>query len=189
MGALYIQVLVFLLGGNMKRLIMLFIVIFSILPLSAGDCFDVSLSVGQQSYKWPERGISLSYGLNVGLARRLELDMWGVSEIVPMPFASNMFGIELAYAIMGDRSTASKVAGSGINMLVSIGGFYRTDNNGAGPMLSITPLSVGSPISGRRERILKTGIGYDAVNNELVVAFSLISIDFYVRGSWRDYSF
>ena len=54
-------------------------------------------------------------------------------------------------------------------------------------MVSITPLAVGSPISGRRERILKTGVGYDAVNNEVVVTFSLINLDLYVRGTYRDY--
>ena len=72
-------------------------------------------------------------------------------------------------------------------MLLSVGGFYRTGNNGAGPIVSITPLAVGTPVSGRRERILKTGVGYDAVNNEVVVTFSLISLDFYVRGTYRDY--
>ena len=74
-------------------------------------------------------------------------------------------------------------------MLISAGGFYRTDNGGAGPVISITPLTVGSPVSGRRERILKTGVGYDFVNMELMITFSLISVDYYVRGSWRDYSF
>lgn len=172
-----------------KVFIALFLFIALLQPVMAADYFDVSLSFGQASYKWPEKGISFTYGFNVGLTSRLEMNLWGISELVPMPFQSNMFGLDLTFALLGDRSTASKVAGSGLNTLVSIGGFYRLDNNGAGPIISITPLSVGSPISGRRERILKTGIGYDAVNNEVVVTFSLISIDYYLRGTWRDYSF
>ncbi len=160
-----------------------------ILPAAAGDTHDLSFSVGQAGYRWPENGISVSYGFSIGLTRRLELDIWGISSLVPVPFSSNMFGAELDFALLGDRSTASKVAGSGINMLIGAGGFYRTDNRGAGPMISITPLTVGSPVSGRRERILKTSLGYDFVNMELVVSFSLISLDFYVRGTWRDYSF
>ena len=115
------------------------------------------------------------------------MEVWGVSELLPMPFANNMFGIDFSAAILGPRSTASKVAGSGINTLIGIGGFYRTDNNGAGPMVSITPLTVGSPISGRRERLFRTAVGYDAVNNSVVVLFSLLDIDFYVRGTYRDY--
>ena len=74
-----------------------------------------------------------------------------------------------------------------MNTLIGIGGFYRTDNNGAGPMISITPLTIGSPVSGRRERLFRTAVGYDAVNNGVVVLFSLLDIDFYVRGTYRDY--
>ncbi len=162
---------------------------FASIPLSAGDHHDISLSIGHSTYRWPEKGISFSYGINIGLTSRMELDIWGISELVMKPFGSNMLGAELAFAVMGPRSTASKVAGTGINTLLSVGGFYRTDNNGAGPMLSVTPLTVGSPITGRRERLLKTSVGYDAVNREVVVAFSLIALDFYVRGSYRDYMF
>ncbi len=173
----------------MKKVIIIVMALLLLSSLNAGDNHDVSLAIGQSSYKWPEKGISITYGMNIGLTGRLELGIWGISSAVPLPFQSNMFGIELGYSIMGERSTASKIAGSGINTIISLGGFYRTDNNGAGPMLSITPLAVGTPVSGRRERILKTGFGYDAVNNELVVTFSLISIDYFVHGTWRDYSF
>ncbi len=172
-----------------KSAVFIFAFLALLSSVSAGDHFDVSLSFGQSSYKWPEKGISFSYGVNVGLTSRLEMNIWGVSELVPEPFMSNMLGLDLTLSLLGARSTASKIAGSGLNTLVSIGGFYRTDNNGAGPILSITPLAIGTPVSGRRERILKTGIGYDAVNNEAVIMFSLISIDYYVRGTWRDYSF
>lgn len=173
----------------MRKILILALIVFALSPLAAGDHHDIALTVGQQTYKWPERGVSLSYGLNIGLSERIELDFWGISELVPKPFGSSMFGAELGFALLGARSTASKVAGSGINMMLSVGGFYRTDNNGAGPMISITPLMVGTPVSGRRERILKTGVGYDAVNNDIVVTFSLISLDYYIRGTWRDYSF
>ena len=145
----------------MKRMLIILLLAISLFPVFGGDFHDVSFSIGEQTYKWPERH----------------------------PFASNMFGAELGIMLLGPRSTATKVMGSGINMMLSVGGFYRTDNNGAGPMISITPLVVGTPISGRRERILKTGIGYDAVNNGLVVTFSLLSLDYYVHGTWRDYSF
>ena len=139
----------------MKRMLIILLLAISLFPVFGGDFHDVSFSIGEQTYKWPERGISVSYGMNVGLTGKLELDLWGISELVPHPFASNMFGAELGIMLLGPRSTATKVMGSGINMMLSVGGFYRTDNNGAGPMISITPLVVGTPISGRRERILK----------------------------------
>ena len=168
-----------------KALILLMIILSCALP--ASDHHDIALSFGHSMYRWPEKGISFSYGINIGLSSRWEMDIWGISEMVPRPFRSNMFGVDFSYMLLGPRSTASKVAGTGINMMLSIGGFYRTDNNGAGPILSITPLTVGSPVSGRRERLLKTGIGYDAVNNEVVVTFSLLNLDYYVRGTYRDY--
>ena len=172
----------------MKRsLIALIIALCMVFTLPAADHHDISLSFGHSMYKWPEKGISFSYGVNIGLSARWEMNIWGISEAVPLPFGSNMFGVDFTCSLLGPRSTASKVAGTGLNMLLSVGGFYRTDNNGAGPIVSITPLIVGSPISGRRERILKTGVGYDAVNNEVVVTFSLINLDFYVRGTYRDY--
>ena len=171
----------------MKRIAVIIMLIVSLCSLHAGDYYDISLSIGHGIYRWPEKGISFSYGMNVGLSERWEMEVWGVSELLPMPFANNMFGIDFSAAILGPRSTASKVAGSGINTLIGIGGFYRTDNNGAGPMVSITPLTVGSPISGRRERLFRTAVGYDAVNNSVVVLFSLLDIDFYVRGTYRDY--
>ena len=170
----------------MKR-ILIALLLLSSLALPAADHHDISLSFGHSMYKWPEKGISFSYGVNIGLSARWEMNIWGISEAVPCPFGSSMFGLDFTCALLGPRSTASKIAGTGLNTLLSIGGFYRTDNNGAGPMVSITPLAVGSPISGRRERILKTGVGYDAVNNEVVVTFSLINLDLYVRGTYRDY--
>lgn len=172
-----------------KNLIAILLIVLSVFPLSAGDHHDIALGFGHQTYKWPEKGISFSYSLSIGLTERMELGIWGNSELVPKPFASNLLGAELSFALMGPRSTASRVAGSGINTLLSVGGFYRIDNNGAGPMIALTPLTVGSPITGHRERILRTGIGYDFVNWEFVITFSLISIDYYVRGSWRDYEF
>ena len=173
----------------MRKAFVIILFVLILIPLSAGDHHDVSLSIGEESYKWPEMGMSFSYGVNIGLTNHLELDIWGTSELVPVPFASNIFRVELLWSLLGERSTASKIAGSALNTLIGIGGFYRTDNNGAGPLVSITPLTVGTPVSGRRERILRTALGYDAVNRELVVSFSLISIDYYLRGTWRDYSF
>ena len=169
----------------MRKLIVMILLILSLSPVYSGDHHDISLSIGHGIYRWPEKGISFSYGINIGLSERWEMEVWGVSELLPVPFINNMFGIDFSAAVLGPRSTASKVAG--INTLIGVGGFYRTDNNGAGPMLSITPLTVGSPVSGRRERLFRTAVGYDAVNNGVVVLFSLLDIDFYVRGTYRDY--
>ena len=110
----------------MKR-ILIALLLLSSLALPAADHHDISLSFGHSMYKWPEKGISFSYGVNIGLSARWEMNIWGISEAVPRPFGSSMFGLDFTYALLGPRSTASKIAGTGLNTLLSIGGFYRTD--------------------------------------------------------------
>lgn len=169
-----------------KRIIVFALAMLFILPLAA-DVFDISLSLGMDSYRWPQNGISISYGAGFGLSQRCELDLYGISQTIPIPFSNNMFGAEITFSLLGRRTSGTSIAGSGINMLLSAGGFYITENNGAGLLVSFTPITVGNPITGRRERMLRTGAGWDFVNNRLVVTFSLLSLDYYVRGSYRDY--
>ncbi len=173
----------------MKRFLAVLVLLLVLSTSVFADTFDIAISVGQDNYKWWNNGLSFSYGMNFGLSQKVELDVWGISDLIPTPFKSNMFGADITLSLIGRRSSGTKVAGSGINTLLSIGGFYRTDNNGAGPILSVTPLTVGNPITGRRESLLKTGIGWDFVNNNLIVTFSLMSIDFYVRGTYHDYEY
>lgn len=172
-----------------KFLLVCLVVIVTVMPPVFADNFDIAFSFGAENYKWWNDGISFSYGMNFGFTPRFEIDLWGISDLIPTPFKSNMFGIDFTFSLLGRRSSGTIVAGSGINMLMSVGAFYRTDNNGAGPIISITPLTVGSPITTKRERLLKTGVGWDFVNNELVVTFSLMNFDYYVRGTYRDYEY
>lgn len=184
----------------MKKLIVVLLLLTAIcLGSFAGDCQDISLSFGlinnfglsDRPFFSLEEGISFSYGFNLGLTKRLELMIGGSSSLVPDIFLDNVFYGELAFSLLGNRSTASKVAGSGINMLLGAGGFYGFNRSSgyisAGAYLSITPLVVGSPVTGRRERALRTAMGYDFLNKRFVLMFSAICLDYYVRGSWRDY--
>ena len=171
----------------MKRVLIVILALLLALPLAAGVYNDVSFSLGLDQYDLD--GISASYGVNVGLTSRLELDLWCISELIDMSFSENIFGAELCYSLIGKRSTGSIIAGSGINTIVGAGVFYNTANGGYGPILSITPICVGSPITGKRERIFRTGIGWDAANGEVLVTFSLVNIDIYARGTYRDYEY
>lgn len=172
----------------MKRIMILLLALMVSSSLFAGPYNDVSLSIGMDSYDYLD-GISFSYGMNVGLTSRLELGLWGVSELIEKPFSENVFGAELCYSLIGKRNTGSIVAGSGINTIIGAGAFYNTADGGIGPVVSIAPLSVGSPITGKRERILRTTAGWDFVNNKLVMSFSLVNIDIYLKGTYRDYDY
>ena len=53
----------------MKKILIALLLISS-LALPAADHHDISLSFGHSMYKWPEKGISFSYGVNIGLSAR-----------------------------------------------------------------------------------------------------------------------
>ena len=171
-----------------KRVLIILISILLLLPLSAkNNCFDFAFMLGQGNYTWPLEGIGVSYGMDMGLTDTVEFGVWGVSELIPQPFESNLLCAEVSIALMGQRNTGSKVSGVNINTLLSIGGFWKTDDNGLGVMVGVTPLAVGSPALGRRERCLRTNVGWDFVNKKLIVAFSPMDVDIYIKGTYRDW--
>ncbi|MCI7605246.1 MAG: hypothetical protein MSS69_00645 [Spirochaetales bacterium] len=171
-----------------KRVLIILISILLLLPLSAkNDYFDLAFMIGQGNYTWPVEGIGVSYGVDIGITDKIELGFWGISELIPNPFESTLLGAEVSFALMGQRNTGSKVSGVNINMLLSLGGFWKTNDNGMGVMIGVTPLAVGSPALTRRERCLRTNVGWDFVNKKVIVAFSPMDVDIYVKGTYRDW--
>ena len=181
----------------MKKAALFLIVILSLFSLYAGDYQDIALSLGTSStYGYYDKmgledSLRADISFSLGISSHLELIGGVVTELTPHIVDENTFYMEFDYALLGKRSTASKVSGSGINMLLGVGGFYsRTFSSladGAGAYLSFTPLTVGSPVTGRRERFLKTNFGYDFINSRFVVSFSFLTFDLYIRGTYRDY--
>ena len=174
-----------------KRVLIIFIMLFSTLSLFAGDYFDISLGFGHYTDFKKANSLSLYYGSTIGLTDRLELTLGMVSEVTPQPFNNNELQVGLDFAIMGQRSTATRVAGSSINTLVGAGLIISQAKNSflpSGVFLSITPLTIGTPIHARRERAFEVGVAYDWFENKFKFTFSFIKLDFYVRGSWRDYN-
>ena len=171
-----------------KRFLIILLSILMLLPLSAKNkYFDFAFMIGQGNYTWPVKGIGVSYGFDVGLTDKIEFGFWGVSQVIPQPFKSNVLGGELSFALLGQRNTGSKVSGVNMNTLISLGGFWKTDDNGLGVMVGVTPLAVGSPALSRRERCLRTNIGWDFVNKKLLVVFSPMDVDIYIKGTYRDW--
>jgi len=171
----------------MKKIIGVIVVFLLCFSIYAGSANDLALMVGSGSFFSPSEGVSFSYGVSVGLTKRIDMSAVFLSELTPHPFSRNMVMVELSTTLMGDRNTESKVAGVCVNSLLSVGGFYRFDNKGAGVYLGLTPLSLGSPITSRRERGLRTNVGYDFVNNKVIVTFSPLDIEIYLIGTYRDW--
>ena len=172
--------------SRIRKVLLIFLILLTCSSLSAKDNYDISFFFGTGTKEWMENGVSFMYGMNFGLSEHIEFSLGGHSSLVPF-FTKNMIYGEFSYALLGPRSTGSKVAGNGINMLLSLGGYYDFYDSGAGVYLSWTPLTVGNPMTGKRDRIFKINAGYDIVHNKAFVFFSFFLYDIYVRGTWRDY--
>ncbi len=184
----------------MRKILIILLLSLTCFSLSASDPYDISLffspsvswGTGRADFSSLENGISARAGANFGLSRRWEMSAGVTSSLVPLPFEKTNFFLEFSVSLLGERTTESRVSGSPFNMMISLGGLCALDFSSgkyvaAGPYISITPFVIGNPLTGRRERLLKTDAGYDAVNNRFFLVFSLISLDYYVRGSYRDY--
>ncbi len=163
------------------------VLILSLDILPAASTTDFALMLGCGNFYSPTEGIAVSYGMTVGLSKKLDLSFVGMSELIPNAGERNLFMLEVGMSLLGNRNTESKVAGVCVNSVVSLGGFYRTDNHGAGVYLGISPLTLGSPITSRRERGLRTNIGYDFMNRKLFLTFSPLDIEIYIVGTYRDW--
>ncbi len=177
----------------MKRVFVVFILVLCVLSSAfAGDHQHISLSFGHQAWMSNKSGIDVFYGINLGLGRRSEMSVWGESQLTPSFFGQNAMGIGFSYALLGDISTASQVAGVGMNTLINAGIIF-TENNPwsyfipTDVYISITPISIGNPVSAKRERILEMGVTYNWFENRFGFMFSLMKFDYYLRGSYRDY--
>lgn len=161
-------------------------------PLHA-DHHDISLSFGHQSggVENPD-GINLGYGLNIGLSARWELGIWGESSLTPGFFSDNALGASFSVALLGPRSTGTLVPGSAINTMLNFGVVAESGNPWGlfAPTtgyVSLTPLTLGNPVTGRRERFMEIGVSYNWAEDRFGFFFSFLKLDYYVRGSWRDY--
>ncbi len=170
-----------------KRIVLLLVLLLVSSAFVFASTFDFALMLGCGNFYNPSEGIALSYGATFGLSKRVDFSLVGMSELVPDIGARNLFMAEFGFAILGARNTGSKVSGVCVNSVVSLGGFYRTDNNGAGIYLGLSPLTLGSPSTVKRERGLRTNIGYDFVNKKVLVTFSPLDIEIYLVGTYRDY--
>ena len=114
----------------MKRIAAFLLVMFSLFSVSAGDYQDIAMSFAPSStYGYYgamglEDSLRADISVSLGLSSRFEAIAGIITELTPDIVDENTFYLEFDYALLGKRSTASKVAGSGINMLLGIGGFY-----------------------------------------------------------------
>lgn len=173
----------------MKRwlIIVLLVLLFSVPLLYASSTTDFAFMVGTGNFYNPSEGIAVSYGATLGLNKTMDLSFVCMSEIIPTAFKRNVLMLEVGMTVMGARNTGSKVSGICVNSIVSLGGFWKTENNGAGIYFGFSPLTIGAPITVKRERAFRTNIGYDFVNRKIFFTFSPLDIEIYLVGTYRDW--
>lgn len=166
-----------------------FLVLLLLLPtvLFAGVYNDFGFFVGGGMTKVPTETVSLSTGINLGLTQKLEMSCWAITDVVPEPGRNTTLGLEVGCSLLGVRNTGSLVSGINLNAIGYLGAFWQPETEGLGVMVGITPFVEGSPSITKRERLLKTNIGWDFVNRKLLVAVSLLEMDVYLKGTYRDY--
>ena len=131
-------------------------------------------------------GLTALAGVDIGLTKRLELNIQVMTPVVPDPLSKAVAGFEIGYSIGGNRTADNGYAGISINHVVSLGLFtvnlvptYLT--------LRVTPLTVGTVAAGRRENFLPIGVAWNFRDNSFGLFISIIEYDHYITGTWRDY--
>jgi len=130
-------------------------------------------------------GLTLLAGFDVGLTKRLELNVEVMTPVVPDPFSRATAGFEFGYSILDDRSRDNGYAGNALNTTVSLG-LFASDNGSDGRYLPtyltfrITPLTLGTTASGRRENFMPIGLAWNFRENSLSLFMGVIMYDHYL---------
>lgn len=161
----------------------------------AKSAFDLGITFGHGALsfnRFTGPGLSMTLGLTLGLSQRMELDLVSLIELVPHPFGDVVAGAEFTFALLGERSFGDNRAGIGINTYLSAGLLFsnHTPDRRYAPTyltFSVTPIVVGSPYSGKRERFAKMGVAWNFQDNSVSMYWSISLYDYYLVGIWKDY--
>ncbi len=178
-----------------KKLILLCVLTVLVTPLFA-DYFDLGLTLGTNAHLF-ERDLDASRlkmasGVTVGLTDVWEFDVQVDSQLVPEFFGDSSVSLLAQRAMKGQRSTGSIVAGVALNMLVGGGVVfspYREDGTfGLSHLVvSLTPFTIGSPGTGKRERMFSFSVAYNLTNHQVGLFMDLLKFDYYIVGKSTDY--
>lgn len=156
---------------------------------------DIAIRIGEGRFLFDEyskMGANFLGGVTVGLTSRIEVSIEAITPLVPDPLSDVIAGFEFSYGLLGARVYSTNNAGNGLNTMLSLGLFF-SDHNHQNQFLptfvtlKLTPLTVGSPYSGRREHLLPFGVAWNIQDNTFSMFVSVMLYDNYIKGTWRDY--
>ena len=159
--------------------------------------FDLGITLGTTAH-WGEQvqydssKLKFAWGVTLGISDVWEVDLQANSALVPVFFGDTTVAMLLQKSILGQRSTGTNVAGLGVNTLLGAG-LLLSEYFPGGYMMpthflfSLTPFTLGTPISTKRERMFSVMLAYNFFTSQVSVLFDLVKYDFYVVGTYRDY--
>ncbi len=150
---------------------------------------DIGIRIGNGTFFFNEHyetGLHLLGGMTFGLTQRLEVALEAITPIVPNPFSDVAVGFEFSFAFLGDRVTAIGNAGTGINVLLSLGMFCSSHGEDGKFLptyltLRIHPITFGTPNAGKREHFLPMGVAWNFREKKVSMFFSLLMYDHYIK--------
>lgn len=162
-------------------LILVLLVVFS-----ASAEIGIRIGHGTLDPDFNNLGMTALAGVDIGLTKRLELNIEVMTPIVPNPLSKAIAGFEIGYSLGGNRTADNGYAGISINHVVSLG-FFTVNLVPTYLTLRLTPVTVGTVAAGRRENFLPIGLAWNFRDNSFGLFMSIMVYDHYITGTWRDY--
>ena len=162
-------------------LILVLLVVFS-----ASAEIGIRIGHGTLDPDFKNLGMTALAGVDIGLTKRLELNIEVMTPVVPNPLSKAVVGFEIGYSLGGNRIADNGYAGISINHVVSVG-FFTVNLVPTYLTLRLTPVTVGTVAAGRRENFLPIGIAWNFRDNSIGLFMSIMVYDHYITGTWRDY--
>lgn len=167
------------------------------MPHPAG-ALDFSASLG--TWRFASSNATFAYlGAGVGAPGRFEAGAGLVPRLIDDPLSGKVSELyaeaHLGIALYGDRARPDGIVSTYASILTEIG--YLVGSAGGAftgkaftegtIFLRLTPLALGNPYYGRRDRIATTALLYDLGSDSWGIAFTIFQSDFFLarRGKFR----
>ncbi len=128
-------------------------------------------------------GTHAQFGTLVGFGSRWEVETFVGTQITPDPFSDLVGGAVISFALMGPVHPHAHVTEVPpyANMYAGLGFMGNfPDLDSYGPVLRVTPISVGGPQFVMRERAGTLGIFYNIPMQSVTIFWNIFLVDFYL---------
>lgn len=157
-------------------------VLFAAASVPGAGAGDLALGVSPWSFAGGGDSFTGTFAganLAIGLTPRLELGLYGFGELSPAPGSSLMAGAALGLSLAGPRDPTY------FNVMIEVGSLvaYRPSEGRLASTLvfaRLSPLVIGNPYSGHRDRIFSLGLAYDINSGRLIGIWNILILEWFL---------